>query len=148
MHTTLSVIPRYCGVSLIGFGIDATIVHLLIGQGMEPAWARVISLLVAMHATFTLNRFLVFRQCQPKPLLNQWFSYMLCNGFGNFCNYWIFVTMVSLHWQVVSAPITAVAVGSICAWLINFAATRWIVFPHLKSLPKSSLQSDPSPTGP
>jgi putative flippase GtrA len=120
---------KYGGVSLIGFLVDFAVLHLFIKLGLQPAWARVISLLCAMHVTFVLNGLHVFRQLTWRDLPRQWASYMLCNGFGNMCNYWIFVTLVSLHWQVVSAPAFAVAAGSLSAWVINFTATRLVVFP-------------------
>jgi putative flippase GtrA len=132
---------RYCGVSLAGFVVDAAIVRLLIALGMEPAWARLISLTCAMNATFALNATLVFRQWEGRGLLGKWLRYMLFNSAGNACNYWVFVTLVSTHWPVISKPLFGVAAGSLCAWLINFAATRWIVFRHHASPP--SPRSDP-----
>ncbi len=124
------LILRYCGVSLIGLGVDVSLLHLMLWVGLEPAWARVISLLCAMHVTFVINGVHVFRQLERGRLVSQWARYMACNGFGNACNYWIFVTMVSTHWPIVASPTFAVAVGSLCAWMINFAATRLWVFPR------------------
>jgi putative flippase GtrA len=141
---------KYCGVSLIGFGVDLALVHGLVRLGLEPAWARVISLLCAMHVTFALNRLHVFRQAGRSGLPGQWARYMLCNGFGNVCNYWIFVTLVSLHWRWVSTPAFAVAAGSVAAWLINLAATRLVVFPPRGDRPGPPWRRghDPSPAAP
>ncbi|HUO22274.1 MAG TPA: GtrA family protein [Caulobacteraceae bacterium] len=137
----------YCGVSLVGFVVDVAMVRLMIRLGLEPAWARVVSLLCAMHTTFVLNGLHVFRQLQLRTLPGQWARYMLCNGFGNLCNYWLFVTLVSTHWPVIAAPSFAVAAGSVAAWAINFAATRFVVFPHRPSR-ASPQDNGPSPTGP
>jgi putative flippase GtrA len=119
---------KYCGVSLIGFAVDLSVLQLML-PWLEPAWARVISLLCAMHVTFVINGLHVFRLLDRRRLPAQWAAYMATNGVGNFCNYWIFVTMVSTHWPVVASPPFAVAVASVCGWAINFVATRGLVFP-------------------
>ena len=120
---------KYCGVSLIGFAVDLAVLHLLLGLRLEPAWARVVSLACAMHVTFLLNGLHVFRRLDRRRWPGQWARYMACNGVGNFCNYWIFVTMVSTHWPLVANPAFAVAVGSAAAWGLNFATTRFLAFP-------------------
>jgi putative flippase GtrA len=119
---------KFGGVGLFGFMVDAMLLHAGLWFGLEPAWARAISLVCAMHATFLINGLFVFRCLERRKLARQWLSYLLANGFGNFCNYWIFVTLVSLHWRVVGAPLFALTVGSICAWAINFGGTRLLVF--------------------
>lgn len=119
---------KYVGASLTGFVIDALLLRAGIGLGLEPAWARLISLVCAMQATFVLNGLHVFKALDAKRLPHQWLAYMTCNGFGNFCNYWIFVTLVSLHWRTVSAPLFALAVASFTAWVINYLSTRFFVF--------------------
>ncbi len=140
---------KYCGVSLIGFGVDVAVLHLMLGVALEPAWARVVSLLCAMHVTFLLNGLHVFRQLERKRWPGQWARYMACNGFGNFCNYWIFVTMVSTHWPLIADPTFAVAVGSTTAWVLNFATTRFLAFPARCSPPaEPSPHSGPSPASP
>lgn len=145
----LSLAAKYCGVSLLGFCVDVAVLHLMLWLGLEPAWARVVSLVCAMHVTFVINGLHVFRQLERGRWLGQWASYMACNGFGNICNYWIFVTMVSTRWQVISNPTVGVAVGSICAWAINFAATRFVVFRRCRPLEaQPSPRNDPSPAAP
>jgi putative flippase GtrA len=119
---------KFGGVGLIGFAVDAALLRLGLWLGLQPAWARVISLTCAMHATFLINGLLVFQTLRWRTSGRQWLAYMLANGFGNFCNYWIFVTLVSLHWRPVSTPLFALSVGSACAWAINFAGTRLFVF--------------------
>ena len=124
---------KYCAVSLTGFVVDAAIlrVGLMIGA---PAWVRIVSLICAMQATFTLNGLVVFRTLTWRTLPRQWSSYMLTNGFGNFCNYWIFVTLVSLHKGVISDPMIALGVGAFTAWMINFLCARFLVFGKVKEL--------------
>jgi putative flippase GtrA len=119
---------KFAGVSLIGFVVDAALLHLGVGLGLGAAWARLISLAAAMQVTFTLNGLHTFQCLDRKKIVHQWAGYMAATGFGNFCNYWIFVTLVSLHWPVVSGHMFALAVGSFTAWLINYASTRILVF--------------------
>jgi putative flippase GtrA len=119
---------KFAGVSLIGFAVDVAILRLGVGAGLEPAWARVISLVSAMQTTFLINGLLVFGRLTPSRLPRQWIAYMASNGVGNFCNYWIFVTLVSLHWRIVSDHLVALSAGSFAAWMINFAGARFLVF--------------------
>jgi len=119
---------KYLGVSLTGFVVDAVLLHIGVELGLEAAWARVISLICAMQVTFILNGLHVFRGLDRRRLPHQWLAYMASNGFGNFCNYWIFVTLVSLHWRVASDHLFALTMGSLSAWVINYCATRFFVF--------------------
>ena len=119
------------GVGLVGFAVDAALLHLGLEFGL-PAWgARIVSLSFAMQATFVINGLHVFRCLAVAHLVRQWTSYMLVNGFGNFCNYWIFLTLVSTHWTGVSNHYLALAAGSFSAWMINFVGTRLLVFQHV-----------------
>ena len=126
------LILKYAGVSLIGFCVDAALLHAGVALGMSAAWARVISLVCAMHVTFVINGLHVFRQLDRRRLPRQWLSYMATNAVGNLSNYWIFVTLVSLHWRVVSNHLFALAVGSLTAWIVNFLSTRYFVFRRAK----------------
>jgi putative flippase GtrA len=116
------------GVGLVGFCVDASLLHLGLELGLSAWAARIVSLFCAMQATFAINGLHVFRCLDRTKLVRQWIGYMLANGFGNFCNYWIFVTLVSIHRPTVSNHYFALAAGSLSAWMINFMATRLFVF--------------------
>lgn len=135
---------KYCGVSLAGFVVDVVILHLALGRGMPPAWARVISLLCAMHLTFFLNARHVFRGRDRGNATGTWARYMLSNGCGNLLNYWLFVTLVSTHWPLAAAPAFAVAASSAAAWVFNFAAARFVVFREWRTR-KPSFPRGPGP---
>ncbi len=119
---------RFAGVGLIGFAIDAALLRVGLGLGLTAASARVISLICAMQVTFAINGLVVFRCLTARKFARQWFGYMTTNRFGNFCNYWIFVTLVSTHWRVVSNPYLALIAGAATAYLINYAGARLLVF--------------------
>jgi len=124
----MGLAAKFAAVGLVGYGVDATILHVGLGAGLQPDWARVISLTCAMQATFAINGLVVFRCLEWSRLPRQWAGYMAANGLGNFCNYWIFLTLVSTHWRIIGNPMFALTVGSACAWAINYAGTRFLVF--------------------
>lgn len=119
---------KFTGVSLVGFGTDAAVLHAGAGLGLSPAIARLVSLTCAMQVTFVLNGLHVFRRLERGRRLRRWCAYMLAGGFGNLCNYWIFVTLVSLHHPVASRPMVALAAGSAAGWIINYLGARLLVF--------------------
>ena len=134
---------KFAGVSLIGFATDAAILHLVVAAGLEPAWARLISLTCAMQVTFVINGLRVFRTLDRRRWTRQWLRYMLAGGLGNFCNYWIFVTLVSTHWRIIANPLFALAVGSLVAWIINFAGARFFVFRNAKGPLSALIRREP-----
>ncbi len=138
---------QFAGVGMLGFAVDAALLRLGELAGLEPAWARLISLACAMQVTFTVNGLKVFHCLSLKRLPGQWARYMLTNGVGNFCNYWIFVTLVSLHWRWISQPMIALTVGAAMAWTINYLGARFVAFAKPGGL-KGGRPSDPEVIGP
>ncbi len=118
----------FAAAGWLGFVTDYLVLRLALHLGLSPATGRIVSLLCAMHVTFLVNGLFVFRRLERRRLLRQWASYMAANGFGNFCNYWIFVTLVSLHGWFVSNHLTALAISGFVAWTINYTGTRLLVF--------------------
>jgi putative flippase GtrA len=148
---------KHVAVSAAGFVVDFVLLHVATRFGLEPAWARVASLGTAVNVTFVLNAALVFRCLgSGRSLVRQWLWYMASNAFGNLCNYWIFVTLVSLHHPVVSLNSVALCAASFSAWLINYSAVRLLVFGvelRIRMADPSRLISrtpaaDPEPRGP
>ena len=119
---------KFAAVGLIGLLTDVVLLRLGMAVGMSAAIARAISLFCAMQVTFTINGLFVFRFLTRDKFARRWACYMATNGFGNICNYWIFVTLVSVHRPIVSNPYVALLVVAFCAYLINYAGTRLLVF--------------------
>jgi putative flippase GtrA len=123
---------KFAAVGMIGFVVDAILLKGGLELHLSPAIARLISLALAMQVTFAINRTHVFRCCGTEGLLRQWCGYMATNGFGNFCNYWIFLTLTSLHGSVVSEPFVALPISAFTAYLINYAGVRLVVFGRVR----------------
>ncbi len=119
---------RYSLVAGVGLLTDGGVLTLLEHLGMEPAWARVFSLACAMQVTFWINGLWVFRCLTRKSWGLVWLGYMATSGFGNFCNYWAFVTLVSLHSPIWSNRWLDLAIGGVLAWTINYGCARLLVF--------------------
>jgi putative flippase GtrA len=136
---------KFAGVSLLGFVTDALVLHVGTSAGLEAAWARVISLASAMQVTFLINALVVFKSHDRSAWPRQWLRYMASNGFGNFCNYWIFVTLVSLRWRIVSDHMVALSAGAFCAWMMNFACARFLVFRTAGDLAPAPPEPSPGP---
>ena len=122
------LLAKFTGVALIGFAVSAAILHLGLEAGLRPWAARLIALLCAMHVTFLINGRFVFRALTRRRFLAQWAAYVTNSAFGNFCNYWVFVTLESTHRPVIGNPYVALLVGSMVAWAINFTGARFVVF--------------------
>jgi len=119
---------KYSLVACLGFVTDFTVLKLAMHFGLEPAWARVISLTTAMQVTFWINGLFVFHCLAREQWKGAWLGYMVTNGFGNFCNYWTFVTLVSLHHPILSNHLLDLVVGGLVAWTINFGCARYLIF--------------------
>ena len=112
----------------VGFITDYLILQLGLHLGLSPAIGRIVSLFCAMQVTFTINGLFVFRCLTWRKLPHQWAAYIATNGFGNFCNYWIFVTLISLHSPIWSNHLLALGISSTIAWFINYCGTRFLAF--------------------
>lgn len=119
---------RYSLVAGVGLITDGVVLTVLEHLGMEPAWARVFSLASAMQATFWINGLWVFRCLTRRTWGPSWLGYMATSGFGNACNYWAFVFLVSLHNPVWSNRWLDLTVGGIVAWSLNYTFARLLVF--------------------
>jgi putative flippase GtrA len=115
-------------VGLVGFAVDAVLLRAGLALHLTAAIARLLSLALAMQVTFAINRTFVFKCEGREGLVRQWCAYMATNGFGNLCNYWIFVTLSSLHGRVVSQWFVALPAAAFSAYLINYAGVRLVVF--------------------
>ena len=140
---------KFAAVGMIGFLVDAALLRTGIALGLSAAAARAVSLFFAMQATFAINGVHVFRCLTRRLFVRQWAGYMAANGFGNFCNYLIFVSLVSLHQAVASNYYVALCASSLTAWAINYAGTRLLVFgrgPMMAALRRRRMKQTRAPT--
>lgn len=122
------LLAKFSGVALIGFTVSALVLKLGLEWGLRPWSARLIALLCAMNVTFLINGRFVFKALTRERFVQQWAAYTANSAFGNFCNYWIFVSLESTHRPVIGDPYVALFAGSLAAWAINFTGARFLVF--------------------
>ena len=119
---------KFAMAGLVGFAIDAGLLHLGLTSGLSPAFARAISIIAAMQVTFLINGLVIFKCLTMRNVARHWAAYMVTSGFGNFCSYMIFITLTSLHGSVLSKAWLAFPASTFAAYLINFAGARFLVF--------------------
>jgi putative flippase GtrA len=119
---------KFALAGLVGFAIDAGLLHLGLTLGLSAAAARAISILSAMQVTFLINGLVIFKCVTLRNGARHWAGYMVSSGFGNFCSYMIFITLTSLHGSIVSKAWIAFPASTFAAYSINFAGARFLVF--------------------
>ena len=119
---------KFALAGLVGFAIDAGLLHWGLRSGLPPETARAFSIVAAMQVTFLINGLVIFHCLTWRNLARHWVAYMLTSGFGNFCSYMIFITLTSLHGNVLSKAWIAFPASTFAAYLINFAGARFLVF--------------------
>jgi putative flippase GtrA len=122
------LVLAFSAVALLGFATDGAILTLMEHLGLGPAYARAISLPVAMQVTFLANGLLVFRNLIWRNGLKAWAGYMLSSGLGNGSNYLAFIALASLHSPLWSNRWLGLAIGGGLAWTINYLGCRLLVF--------------------
>jgi putative flippase GtrA len=122
------LLAKFTGVALIGFAVSAAILHLGLEAGLRPWAARLVALVCAMNLTFLINGRFVFHALARRRFFARWAAYAANSAVGNFCNYWVFVTLESTHRPVIGNPYVALLAGSVTAWAINFIGARFVVF--------------------
>lgn len=110
----------------LGFGIDATVFFALVGWTGTSWWlARVLAFLVAVGATWYLNRRLTFRSRGQAP--REMLHYFFVQSAGCLINYLVFIaavtTMPDERW-----PILPYLFGSAAALVWNYTLSRRFVF--------------------
>lgn len=115
-------------VGAVGFVVDAAVLYLGLGLGLEFFVARVPSFLAAATTTWALNRAFTFRRADHAPLHRQWAAFVAANAVGGAVNYAVSVALEAGVPVVEAHPVLAVAAGSIAGLFFNFAASKRLVF--------------------
>ncbi len=120
---------RFCVVGAVGFIVDAGILQILAGSfGMDPYGSRIISFLIAATVTWLLNRRYTFNVEQGARLHREWARYISINAFGGGLNYLTYALCVSQFALVHHYLILGVAAGSAIGLLVNYSASKYLVF--------------------
>ena len=114
----------------LGFVIDAGLVQLLTAVGrMDPYLARVLSVAVAVLATFSYNRLVTFRDRRGSGgVTGDLGRYLLGNAAGLSVNYGAYAAAVAVSAHARAWPVLAVALGSLAGMGVNFLAARHFVW--------------------
>lgn len=122
----LRQIWRFGLVGIVGYIVNAGLVESLVLK-MGPIHAQMLAFPAAVSVTWWLNRRFTFGASHHR-LHHEWLRYVLANMLGWAANNGAYL------WMIFSVPLTyrhpalAVAVGSLAGMVLNFSASRLIVF--------------------
>ncbi len=113
---------------VFGFVVDTAVLYLLEGA-MGPFYARAVSFLAAVFATWSINRMFAFRErTSALSKKREFVLYLALMLLGGMANYGVY------SWLIVSYPlvrqhlIIGVAVGSLAGMSINFMFSRFCLY--------------------
>lgn len=116
---------RFCLVGAVGFGVDAGLLAgLHHGLGVDAFTARLVSILVAVTATWQLNRWFTFA-VRVQRSVREWTRYAAVNGAGAALNYLVYSALLL---SLPMAPLAALAVASAVALGFNYLGSALVVF--------------------
>ncbi|MEO1293400.1 MAG: GtrA family protein [Pseudomonadota bacterium] len=121
-------IMRFGAVGGLGFIVDAGLLWLLIGAGVDPLVARLISFPVAVLVTWSSNRIWTFASTQHAPPLSQLGRYLSVQIAGAATNYIVFAGWIATFGGSQLSALLGLALGSFVAMFLNFFGARAFVF--------------------
>ncbi|MBU2804312.1 GtrA family protein [Acidithiobacillus ferridurans] len=127
-NTLHSQIFRFALTGIAGFVVDASIVWLLTQFRINAIIAQGIAFSVAVTVTWWLNRKYTFPNRADHRLLREWLRYVSANSFGAIVNNGIYVVLILTLSLMAHYPVLAVAAGSLAGLILNFTASRALVF--------------------
>lgn len=128
---------RFAIVGGIGFVIDASVLWALLAVFPSALLlARVPSFLVAATVTWWLHRTYTFSAAPANHnIVAQWFAFVCTNGIGNLVNLVVYGVLVkAAAWSAISA----LAMASLIAAVLNYVASRFFVFRAHRNADRSS----------
>ncbi len=121
-----SQFARFCGVGALGFLIDAgLLLWFTQSLGLNPYLARVFSIALALTMTWAMHRNWTFRS-NTSDRMSEWSRFAAVNGAGGALNYSVYsAILLALPG---TAPLLALAAGSVVALAANFLGARLWAF--------------------
>lgn len=114
---------RFAGAGAIGFLIDGGILTALHAAGWSALHARLVSMTVAITATWLINRRFALKPARELPRPIEYACYFLIQLAGAALNFGIFALCLHLWPSLSRVPIVPLAVGAAVAMFFNFGAS-------------------------
>jgi putative flippase GtrA len=120
---------RFAVVGVLGFIIDAGVLAVAVHWLHWGLYAgRAVSFLLAVTATWVLNRNYAFHATASQSRLAEWLRYLLSNAVGGSVNLGSYALLIHQSATLRETPTLAVALGSIAGMLVNFTLMKVFVF--------------------
>ncbi|WP_425084663.1 GtrA family protein [Ruegeria profundi] len=119
---------RFCVVGTIGFITDATVLALLLENGVSHYVARILSFPVAVFATWWLNRVWTFSTANRTRTGRQIVRYFTVQILGAIVNLMTYLLVLLFIEKTVVNALFALSVGSAAGLVVNYLGARRLVF--------------------
>lgn len=119
---------RFAVAGVVGFIVDAGVLAALVWLGGDPRIVRVVSIGLAMTATWYVNRRLAFADRVAAPTWMEYARYVGASLFGALVNYTVFAVLITFGDPFRSYPVLALTVATIVAMGVNFWSYFAFVF--------------------
>ncbi|QPK61961.1 GtrA family protein [Methylomonas sp. LL1] len=123
---------RFGLVGIVGYIVNAGLVESLV-LNMGPIRAQMLAFPAAVSVTWWLNRTFTFGASQH-GIHQEWLRYVLANMLGWAANNGAYLWMIFSIPMAYRHPALAVAVGSLAGMVLNFSASRLIVFKKIRQI--------------
>lgn len=120
--------PRFVFVGAVGFLVDAIVLQSLFLLGYGPFLSRAFSVVVAITATWYLNRTVVFQTSTAKG--PEYLRHLAAQSVGMLVNLIVYGGLLLALPVLQEMPVIALIGGSLAAMLFNFFAAKFWTFRH------------------
>jgi putative flippase GtrA len=129
---------RFCVVGGVGFVVDGGVLHGLVWFAhMDHFTARLCSFLVAVFATWTLNRLWTFKAQAGRNHAKEAGLYFLVQGTGGAINIAAYSLAIMLVPSLGRWLVIPLAIGTAAGLMINFLGSKHIAFRHVAEKPET-----------
>jgi putative flippase GtrA len=127
----LQKLARFALVGALGFVVDASVLHLLVGlAGLGLLPARACSFVCAATTTWAANRMFTFSAVPRlgRALFAEWAAYFVASLAGGCVNYLVFAAAIHLSPALHDFPTIAVGIGTLAGMVFNFVMYSKFIF--------------------
>ncbi len=118
--------PKFVFVGTIGFLVDAVFLQTLFLLGYGPFISRAFSVVIAMTATWYLNRTIVFRTSNARG--SEYLRHLAAQSVGMIVNVGVYAGLLLALPALQELPVIALIVGSLAAMVFNYFSAKFWTF--------------------